>query len=1352
VWGRRVLSRFLGTLSLSLLSCGAFEEEETVMSGLLSCVRIWRAVLVSVLGLALVVGAVSASAAVTRFGEVGEESGQVNTPTGVAVDSLGDVYVGDALNDRLDKFEGSGGWLWAAGVGVLDGASEMQTCTTSCLHGKEVGSGEALESPTGVAIDSFGDVYVVDEAHSRVLKFSPSGSFLLMFGGSVNEESKPANPDVCAAGEKCKLYATTGTGNGEFSYLPEDGRNSFIAVGPGDAVYVGDKARVEVFQSSGVWKEDISLASLAAEGRPTALAVDGSGDMFVEDAGVAGVHEFEPNGTEMSVKFDASSTTVTALAFDPVSGHLFVGDSSGGFHILEYDAVSGKELASFASKTLIGENGGLAFSGVTGELYASNSEYNGPFGEVTASYVWTIPLPPVGPAVDGESATPELRGVGTLEGSVDPEGSETSVHFEYVDDAHFKTGGYASASSTTPVSVGSGFEDQGVSAHVTLTPGTVYHFRVVAISSQGTTTGEDQTFQEIPPAQITGPYATDVAGTSVTLGAKINPLGTDTSYRLEYGTGSSYGHVVSGSVGEGMSEVAVTHHFQGLEPATEYHYRIVTDNEVGEWPSPDRVFTTQGVGGELTLPDGRAWELVSPANKHGALITPEAGEGVTKVAADGSGVAYMVTAPISEVPLGSKGTLNQVLSVRGPDGWRAQEIEVAEKLSNTEQITHEPFLFGDYSQFFSSDLSRVLVEPYAEDVEPLSSEATERTLYLRDNATGTYLPLVTPANVPPGTKFGGEQKNIGGTGAKYNGTEQNMRFVYATPDLSHIVFRSPLRLTPEAVEGHGECSQSEVPGCPMNLYEWSAGRLSLVDILPGGKALVGESSDGAYLGRESVDVFGSVSNDGRWVVWSHGDSNQTPAAYPLYVRDMVRGETWQVGGQRPRFEMMSGDASWVFYWEGSELYAYDLSTHTTTDITANHGTGEHNAGVNDGLDMAVSEDGTYVYYVATGALAPGAVSGEYNLYVSHYNGASWSTPTLIGTLSRTDEPDRLRGTLGHANFEERNYARVSPNGRYLTFMSSRPLTGYDNTDISEQETEDQVRAPGEPGELGETRVHHDEEVYLYDAATGYLSCVSCNPSGTRPDGLHVPAGHEGGFKMLIEKTTAVWTGRWLAASLPKWNTVGFGAAVYQPRYLSDSGRVFFDGMDALVPQDTNGVTDVYEYEPAGVGDCSAASVTFSRRSGGCTSLLSSGTSAQESAFMDASENGNDAFFTTVSKLVGEDYDTAYDVYSAHVCSASVPCSVAPVVPPACDSGDSCKPAPAVQPEIFGPAPSSTFSGTGNVVEGPKSVVKRSLKPKHPTKRKHKVKRKTKALHRRSPRRSTASRRSGHGHAVTGRAK
>ena len=61
-------------------------------------------------------------------------------------------------------------------------------------------------------------------------------------------------------------------------------------------------------------------------------------------------------------------------------------------------------------------------------------------------------------------------------------------------------------------------------------------------------------------------------------------------------------------------------------------------------------------------------------------------------------------------------------------------------------------------------------------------------------------------------------------------------------------------------------------------------------------------------------------------------------------------------------------------------------------------------------------------------------------------------------------------------------SRVSPDGRYLAFMSERSLTGYDNRDA----------VSGQPDE---------EEVYLYDASTGHLACASCNPTGARPVGI-----------------------------------------------------------------------------------------------------------------------------------------------------------------------------------------------------------------------------------------------------------
>jgi hypothetical protein len=132
-----------------------------------------------------------------------------------------------------------------------------------------------------------------------------------------------------------------------------------------------------------------------------------------------------------------------------------------------------------------------------------------------------------------------------------------------------------------------------------------------------------------------------------------------------------------------------------------------------------------------------------------------------------------------------------------------------------------------------------------------------------------------------------------------------------------------------------------------------------------------------------------------------------------------------------------------------------------------------------------------------------------------------------------------------------------------------------------------------------------------------------------------------------------------------------------------------------VPQDVNGTEDVYEYEPSAVGSCAASSVTFSERSGGCVDLISSGTSSEESVFLDASEGGGEVFFLTASKLASQDHDTSLDVYDARECTVQSPCLTAPVAPPECTTVDACRAASTPQPTIFGAPPSATFSGTGN---------------------------------------------------------
>ena len=355
------------------------------------------------------------------------------------------------------------------------------------------------------------------------------------------------------------------------------------------------------------------------------------------------------------------------------------------------------------------------------------------------------------------------------------------------------------------------------------------------------------------------------------------------------------------------------------------------------------------------------------------------------------------------------------------------------------------------------------------------------------------------------------------------------------------------------------------------------------------------------------------------------------------------------------------------------------------DLTVDLNAGE-SAGV-QGMLPGASEDGSYVYLVATGVLSEAgnevhekAVSGADNLYVLHDTRGGWTSPTFIARLSGDDADD------WNGNVETGNLAyltsRVSPNGRYLAFMSDRELTGYDNHDANS----------GEP----------DEEVFLYHApenlATepGSLVCASCDPSGARPVGVYNQAAGSGGSgafgRLLFDEGKYLWEDRWLAGDIPGWTPTGKIAAFYQSRYLSDSGRLFFNSSDALVPQDVDGTEDVYEYEPTGVGSCARASSVIV---GGCVGLVSSGRSTEESAFLDASESGGDVFFLTAAKLASQDYDTSMDVYDAHECTAQVPCVSSPAAPSQCTTADACRAASSSQPPIFGAPSSATFSGAGN---------------------------------------------------------
>jgi phosphodiesterase/alkaline phosphatase D-like protein len=176
------------------------------------------------------------------------------------------------------------------------------------------------------------------------------------------------------------------------------------------------------------------------------------------------------------------------------------------------------------------------------------------------------------PTVSTGAATSIKDSSAVLTGSVNPQGSSTTYFFQY--------GLTSTYSATTkPHPAGAGTKAIEASSSVTgLIPGTEYHYRLVATSKFGTSTGADRTFTATghPPAiAITGP-PTAVGKTSVTLTGTINPNGEATAWTFQYGPTTTYGQQASGGFLNATSSAeTVTSTLTGLAPGTLFHYRVI---------------------------------------------------------------------------------------------------------------------------------------------------------------------------------------------------------------------------------------------------------------------------------------------------------------------------------------------------------------------------------------------------------------------------------------------------------------------------------------------------------------------------------------------------------------------------------------------------------------------------------------------------------------------------------------------------------------------------------------------------------------------------------------------------------
>ena len=303
-----------------------------------------------------------------QAGRSGGGAGQLAYPEGVATDSLGDVYVADYANTRIDEFSAGGAFIKAYGWGVGDGASSFETCTSTCQPGLAGGGAGELDYPTGVATDSLGDVYVADR-DNRIDEFSAGGAFIEAYGWGVSDGMNKF--ETCTS--TCQVGAP-GAGAGELDD-PTD-----VATDSSGDVYVADSGnqRIDEFSAGGSFIRaygwgvvdgaskfetctSTCQAGIPGGGAgqlyaPEGVATDSSGDVYVADLSNERIDEFSAAGkfieaygwgvVDGASKFETCTSTCQAgiagvgagqldlsypegLATDS-SGDVYVADSANG--------------------------------------------------------------------------------------------------------------------------------------------------------------------------------------------------------------------------------------------------------------------------------------------------------------------------------------------------------------------------------------------------------------------------------------------------------------------------------------------------------------------------------------------------------------------------------------------------------------------------------------------------------------------------------------------------------------------------------------------------------------------------------------------------------------------------------------------------------------------------------------------------------------------------------------------------------------------------------------------------------------------------------------------------------------
>jgi hypothetical protein len=1213
--------------------------------------------------------------------------------------------------------------LLAAGISALMLSSVASAAVT---HVRQSGFGPdgtlntSFEQASALGVDqTTGEIYVADAAAGSVGKFNASGEPIDFSGVNPSIVAGVLTGFSFSTGEPLSQLAVNSTshdfyvlnhGDQSLKAFQSDGEPATFTAGPGNgtneiggftevcgvAVDInGDIYAEDYFNGISIYAPSGELITTVEVETDCNLAVDSQGNVYINEF-LGAVSKLTPS------EFPVTSTTTYTpegvvdagpawgVAIDPGTDHLYVDEHT---QVAEYDETGeriGSAFGSTGPEPLVASEG-VALNGATGQVYVSDAlgahrvQVFGP----------AITLPTV---VTGEASNVGPTSA-TLEGTVNPEEVELAdCRFEYVAEAAYEpsaTNPYAAGNAVSCAEsvgeIGAGNTPVEVHADVTtLAAGTTYHFRLVATNANGTEVGSDATLQTPPPPSISSAEVANLSASSVDLVAKINPHGFSTDYHFEYGTTAAYGASVpipDASVGEGVIDVTVAQHVTGLSPNTIYHWRVVASNVNGVTVGSDHVFNYDQSGSGI-LPDGRAYEMVTPVQKNAALIGDVTFGVPPEVAEDGS-----------RLILGADQCFADSRSCVG--------IRVS---------TGVPFSFTREGGGW-----------VAHALSPSATEFAVNTwsLFNADLDTGLFT-----APTPPGGEDHFYKRAPGGTFTDIGPVVPSLSFHLfqsvmtgsraGTADLSHLVLSSNVPIWPFDSSESGTVYEYSGFGNPTP---------SLVGVRGGQGSTELISQCATQLGTASSSLpYGELSGDGHTIFFTalhqHSDGTACPeeASPPpvdeLFARiDNDNSAARTVSISQPsaspstpdnrcttaackenttnparfrdaQFVGAAGNGSRVFFTSTQQLTDDASEDLTTTDTATAQGCSE-TTGANgcnlylfdniqrtplDGNNLVdvsagavsggarvrgvltYSSDGSHIYFVAEGVLtsvanSEGAVAqdGSENLYVYERDAAHpQGHVAFIASLDPADISE-WREVVGVPD--------VTPDGRYLVFFSSARITS------------------------DATRTDGARQIFRYDAVTGDLIRISIGENGFNDNGN---------------------AGRGNASFVP--GTNGFtrlGVARTDPTMSHDGAYVFFMSSVALTPgaleslrvgTDAKGqpayAQNVYEYH-----DGHVSLISDGRDAAAEPAELCEGLSAVCLIGTDAT--GANVFFSSSEQLVPQDTDTQLDFYDARVCTSSDPCVAPPpaALPPCL--GEACHGTPPASPPRPTPG-SATFSGAGNL--------------------------------------------------------